>query len=222
MVCRECGEEIVPGQEVDVEEFKDLCYTCYSKKPKRVCVDFDGVLAEYDGWKGPGVMGSPRCGARKFLEELHGLGFKVVIHTTRNAGPIWSWLGWHDMKEYVHEVTSTKLPAVAYVDDRGLQFEGNFEDTLEELKAFAPYWKRPPERFPLTAIKKITGLACAYISRVVEDGDEAKKAELADYTATLAAELIFMGVLTGDMIADKLEGILQEVDQEVEDEQDPD
>ena len=25
-----------------------------------IAVDFDGVIADYDGWKGPEILGSPR------------------------------------------------------------------------------------------------------------------------------------------------------------------
>jgi len=63
MKCAGCGNEITPETRVDVEEFKNLCYPCYKLKPKHVCVDFDGVLAQYAGRTGPDNLGDPRSGA---------------------------------------------------------------------------------------------------------------------------------------------------------------
>ena len=82
MICAECSHEITPETRVDIEEFKHLCHPCYKLKPKHVCVDFDGVLAEYDGWKGPENLGMPREGAAEFLQSIVDLGMKVIILTT--------------------------------------------------------------------------------------------------------------------------------------------
>ena len=79
MKCAGCGNEITPETRVDVEEFKNLCYPCYKLKPKHVYVDFDGVLAEYDGWKGPEHLGAPRPGAKEFLEEINRLGMLAEV-----------------------------------------------------------------------------------------------------------------------------------------------
>lgn len=37
---------------------------------KTIAVDFDGVLAEYDGWKGDDQLGSPRMDVVKVLKLL--------------------------------------------------------------------------------------------------------------------------------------------------------
>jgi hypothetical protein len=71
MICANCGKEIPPEHRVDVKEFENLCYPCYKLKPKHVCVDFDGVLAEYTGWKGPDHLGAPRAGAKHFLGIIY-------------------------------------------------------------------------------------------------------------------------------------------------------
>lgn len=140
--CASCGCVLTTRNRVDIEEFKDLCYTCYSKKPKHICVDFDGVLAEYDGWKGPEFLGAPRDGAKDFLTALVGLGYKVIIHTTRKPALIQYWLRQFEMWHLVSNVTGEKLPALCYIDDRGVCFTGDFDKCLEEVKAFLPYWRR--------------------------------------------------------------------------------
>jgi hypothetical protein len=130
---------------VDIEEFKDLCHACYKKKPKHVCVDLDGVLAEYDGWKGPHYIGPPRDGAYQFLKGIVGMGYKVIIHTTRKPSLVQEWIRKHDLWHLVYKVTNEKLPALAYIDDRAMPFEGDFGDVLMALRTFVPYWKRSPK-----------------------------------------------------------------------------
>ena len=49
---------------------------------KTVAVDLDGVLAQYDGWKGVDHIGQPIAGARDFLQALHEH-FDILIYTTR-------------------------------------------------------------------------------------------------------------------------------------------
>lgn len=53
------------------------------KKKKNVAVDLDGVLAQYDGWKGRDHIGHPIKGAREFLLDLRERGYRVVVYTTR-------------------------------------------------------------------------------------------------------------------------------------------
>lgn len=140
--CKECGTLLTSKNRVDIKEFEELCYTCYKKKPKHVCVDLDGVLAQYDGWKGPHYIGPPRDGAREFLKALVKAGYQVIIHTTRKSLVVSEWLRQYDMKHLVVLVTSEKRPALAYIDDRAIPFEGDFGDCLEAVKEFVPYWRR--------------------------------------------------------------------------------
>ena len=141
--CSSCGTILTPKNRVDIKEFEGLCYACYSKKPKHICVDFDGVLAEYTGWKGPEHLGDPMPGSREFLKALKNMGYKVVIHTTRRPGAIQVWLRTHDFWHLVSDVTNQKIPALCYIDDRNICHEGDFDVTMEQVKNFLPYWRRP-------------------------------------------------------------------------------
>ena len=143
MNCAGCGNEITPETRVDIEEFKDLCHPCYKLKPKHVCVDFDGVLAEYDGWKGPDILGDPRPGAKEFLEQINDLGMKVIILTTRDPAAVHSWLIDHGLHDLVDRITRQKPPALAYIDDRAICFKGDFGAVLWNLVRFTPYWRKP-------------------------------------------------------------------------------
>ena len=104
-----------------------------------VCVDFDGVLNNYKGYDGDN-LGTPREGAKEFLQELN-KNYRVIILSARTYSKIIKWLDDNDLWEYVADVTSFKPPALAYIDDRGIQFNGNYQDILKQLQDFKPYWR---------------------------------------------------------------------------------
>lgn len=139
--CVDCGTEITPENKVDVKEFERICYQCYKLKPKHVCVDFDGVLAQYTGWKGPDHLGTPRPGADEFLKEILNLGMKAIILSTREPEKIRAWLAEWKMSHLVARITNEKPPALVYIDDRALRFRGDFQETLVELQRFVPFWR---------------------------------------------------------------------------------
>jgi hypothetical protein len=141
-VCRGCGEELTARNRVDVKEYEGLCYPCYKQQQKTVCVDFDGVLAEYQGWMGPEILGAPRAGAMFFLKSLCEMGFRVVVLTTRDPEKVGEWLERYGYQHFVDRVTREKPPALAYIDDRALCFRGDFTETLVALRAFKPFWRR--------------------------------------------------------------------------------
>lgn len=105
---------------------------------KTICVDFDGVLNEYDGYE-EGDFGEPLSGSHDFIRELRKK-YKVVILTSRSKEQVIDWLnnnGFPSMK-----VTNRKVPAVAYIDDRAIQFKGNYKKVISRLKNFKPYWAK--------------------------------------------------------------------------------
>lgn len=105
---------------------------------KTICVDFDGVLNEYDGYE-EGDLGEPLTGSKEFIKELRKK-YKVVILTSRQKEQVIDWLnnnGFPSMK-----VTNRKVPAVAYIDDRAIQFKGNYKKVISRLKNFKPYWAK--------------------------------------------------------------------------------
>lgn len=103
---------------------------------KTICVDFDGVLNEYDGYE-EGDLGEPLTGSKEFIKELRKK-YKVVILTSRPKEQVIDWLnnnGFPSMK-----VTNRKVPAVAYIDDRAIQFKESYIQTIYEAINFKPYW----------------------------------------------------------------------------------
>lgn len=102
-----------------------------SNRPRKptVCVDLDGVLAQYDGWLGVERIGAPIQGAKEFLCDLHAIA-RVVIFTVRTnlteqgddrgLTAVRNWLERREMP-YDEIYTGQGKPiASAYVDDRAV------------------------------------------------------------------------------------------------------
>ena len=100
---------------------------------KTVCVDLDGVLAKYDGWKGIDHIGDPIPGAKEFCEGLKALPCRILIWTTRascdaNDGSpdalrerVVKWLDcWEIPYDEIHQGPGKPLSA-AFVDDRAIR-----------------------------------------------------------------------------------------------------
>lgn len=62
---------------------------------RTIAVDFDGVISEYDGWRGVGVLGAPRPDVVDVLRSLHSEGWKIVVHSTRGQREIEDFLANH-------------------------------------------------------------------------------------------------------------------------------
>ena len=98
---------------------------------KTVCVDLDGTLASYDGWKGSDHIGEPLSGAVEFTHKLSEFA-DVVIYTTRtNTDPklgnhegafelLKAWLDKHGFAYHSIYQGQGKPLAAAYVDDRAV------------------------------------------------------------------------------------------------------
>lgn len=103
---------------------------------KTICVDFDGVLNEYNGYE-EGNLGEPLSGSQDFIKELREK-YTVIILTSRPKEQVIGWLssnGFPSMK-----VTNRKLPAVAYISDRAIRFNGSYIQTIYEAVNLKPYW----------------------------------------------------------------------------------
>ena len=108
-----------------------------------ICLDFDGVMNTYDGWKGEDELFQPREGLRDFLEKLQENNYRVVVHSTRGPAKIISWLVKHNLGELIQEVTDKKPIALVYLDDRALLFKGVFCDAvIGEILTFKAHWEK--------------------------------------------------------------------------------
>jgi len=111
-----------------------------------VALDFDGVLAFYDGWMGPLDFGEINPEGEKLADALNEAGFKIIVYTCRNnitmnmrnnvsnieiENALIEWLVDHDLGFCELYVDSGKPFANVYVDDRAVNFPANKGPALE-------------------------------------------------------------------------------------------
>jgi hypothetical protein len=116
-----------------------------------IAVDFDGVLHTFH-WKGVDVFDDPIPGAVEAIQRLRAEGHTIILNTTRMWTPkLHEWLLSHGFViDYYNEnpnkpdnsLDLRKVLADVYVDDRGIQFNGNWSSTVEQILAFKPWFKR--------------------------------------------------------------------------------
>ena len=132
---------------------------------KTICIDFDGVIHRYDsGWTGADqIPDIPVTGA---IEGLHRLcddpEIEVAIHSSRSAQPggiaaMKEWLEYweSEWRERNHirpddtkwliercQFPTDKPPAMVYVDDRGINFDGDWSKITTDLKDYQPWNKQ--------------------------------------------------------------------------------
>jgi hypothetical protein len=113
-----------------------------TKLRRTIAVDFDGVIAEHEGWKGRGVLGLPRKDVLAALQELHAEGWKIVIHTTRGEAEIGDYLVQHKIPHHEinrnsdYETLGVKPVADVYWDDRALFYSGDARKDLQQIRRF--------------------------------------------------------------------------------------
>lgn len=110
---------------------------------KVVCVDFDGTLHP---WVGMFDYPEPFEGAARFMQRLEAEGYRIVIFTSRMSN---AWhrsegrdvtLGKKLQRAYIvdwtkrhgipwHDITAEKIPAIVYIDDKALTFDGAWAET---------------------------------------------------------------------------------------------
>ena len=107
-----------------------------------VAVDFDGVIADYNGWTESSLIGAPRKDVVEALKVLRREGWKIVVYSCR---------GTHEIAPYLQEneipfdeinpgppkgTKGTKPRATVYWDDRACCYSGNALEDLEKIRHF--------------------------------------------------------------------------------------
>lgn len=128
---------------IPLPEKKKVTPQATKKDRPRVCVDLDGVLAQYDGWKGLDFTGDPIPGAVEFTRRLAEFA-EIVIYTTRctvephrdelheptrpasDLAPrlmhnVKYWLDKHKITYHEIFIGQGKPIASAYIDDRAVR-----------------------------------------------------------------------------------------------------
>lgn len=109
-----------------------------------VVFDFDGVIHSYtSGWKGTRVIPDPVVpGIAEVIAKLRERGYHVAVCSSRCS----TLEGVAAVAEYLHaagiqvdDITCEKPPALVYVDDRAIRFDGTTDNLYEEIVDFAPW-----------------------------------------------------------------------------------
>lgn len=115
---------------------------------RTLAIDFDGVIHAYrHGWQDGTIYDAPVVGAFDAIRALM-RDYAVYIHTVRDPKEVANWLVEHGgftvstgiagkfwNNQDMLLVTNKKLPAVMYIDDRGVRFS-DWAQALAEIHLF--------------------------------------------------------------------------------------
>lgn len=119
---------------------------------KTVVFDFDGVIHSYSsGWQGADIANDlPVDGIKDALKSIKDAGYDIAVVSSRfstSAGRscVTSYLKKYDMLKYVDLMCSEKPPAIVYIDDRAICFDGNAKSLLSQIQSFKPWYQKQPK-----------------------------------------------------------------------------
>ena len=108
---------------------------------KTILIDLDGVLNTYTGNYNKDVIPPIKNGAYEFLKELSE-NYIIKIFTTRNLLLTSEWIIKNNLREYIDDVTNVKGLSYLMIDDRCINFNGNFDDLRKNIDSFEVWYKQ--------------------------------------------------------------------------------
>ena len=114
---------------------------------KNIVFDFDGVIHKYSkGWQDGSIYDEPVPGIKEVINELH-KDYDIYVVTTRARDLGQQTAVENYLKDHGIEydcVTSIKVPADVYIDDRAICFDPeNVSNLVKQVKSFIPWQKKP-------------------------------------------------------------------------------
>jgi hydroxymethylpyrimidine pyrophosphatase-like HAD family hydrolase len=128
---------VLPDPKVEVEACSKM-----NERQNTIAVDFDGVIADYDGWRGTEVLGAPRTDVTEALRQLRAEGWKIVVFTTRAETEILQYLIRHSIpfdeinRNSSYATGGAKPVATVYWDDRACWYSGDACKDLDRIRNF--------------------------------------------------------------------------------------
>jgi hypothetical protein len=107
-----------------------------------IAVDFDGVIANYDGWDGTGSIGSPRLDVIAALRSLRIEGWRIIVFSCRSSADVAPYLEknavpFDEINQNSSFPTQGAKPfANVYWDDRACRYSGDASLDLELIRNF--------------------------------------------------------------------------------------
>lgn len=107
---------------------------------KIILVDLDGVLNTYTGEFNENFIPPIKDGALEFIKNLS-TDYKVIIFTSRNLLLTSEWIIKNGLREYIDDVTNIKNPCYLLIDDRCINFNGDYKDLKAKIDSFKVWFK---------------------------------------------------------------------------------
>jgi len=113
---------------------------------KTVVFDFDGVIHKYSkGWLDGSIYDEPTPGIYFVIEKLRNSGYEVVVVSSRCSTPEGIAAIDNYLKSYgiiVDRICKEKPPALVYVDDRAICFDGNSDTLYDKIISFKTWQQK--------------------------------------------------------------------------------
>jgi len=107
---------------------------------KIILIDLDGVLNTYEGNFDKDFIPLIKKGAKEFLKNLSET-YDIKIFTTRNKILVSKWIFENEIEDYIKDVTDHKDLCWLFIDDRCINFQGNYEDLTTQIQNFKVWYK---------------------------------------------------------------------------------
>jgi len=131
------------GNNMDSEHSNYKKFLEKEKYTKIIAVDFDATIHEhlstFSDWVT--IADPPVAFAKNAMQQLKDDGWYIIVHTARiidfsTAEAVKTWLARHEIPYDEIWLDFSKPYADIYLDDKGLQFNGDWLQTLEDIKNF--------------------------------------------------------------------------------------
>lgn len=131
-------------------------------KSRTICVDFDGVIAEHSNCKD--LPDKLIDGAEKGLGWLNEHGWEIIIFTCREDNEeLRSFLSENSVPfDHINHQPNRNHPkplADVYLDDRAIEFDGDWGFAIENIENFCPWHKKKTARL-IAKIKETRHYSC--------------------------------------------------------------
>ena len=110
-----------------------------NKFKKTILVDLDGVLNTYKGDFNEHNIPSINEGAFEFIKKLAET-YTIKIFTSRNLFLVSKWIIKNNLEKYINDVTNRKEPCYLIIDDRCINFGGNYQKTITHIQEFTAWY----------------------------------------------------------------------------------
>ena len=107
---------------------------------KSILIDLDGVLNTYTGNFDENVIPPIKKGALEFIKNLS-IDYKIKIFTTRNRLLASEWVINNGLKDCINDITNVKEPSYLLIDDRCIQFDGDYKKLQSQIESFNVWYK---------------------------------------------------------------------------------